>query len=162
GQDLSHLRDVARHLMAGEISEVIHWSDGVERITGSATANRVPWLVSVGLPTDIAYATVASQLGWSVLFSAGALIAAFAIAWVLSTQIVRPLRQLRNDASALAAGELSHRTAIATPDEVGELAETFNHMAASLEHRQEDAARAADELRRAKDTLSAVIDASPV
>jgi diguanylate cyclase (GGDEF)-like protein/PAS domain S-box-containing protein len=162
GQDLSRLRDVARHLMAGEISEVIHWSDGVERITGSATANRVPWLVSVGLPTDIAYATVASQLGWSVLFSAGALIAAFAIAWVLSARIVRPLRQLRNDASALAAGDLAHRTAIATPDEVGELAETFNHMAASLQHRHEDAARAAEEMRRAKDTLSAVIDASPV
>jgi len=35
-------------------------------------------------------------------------------------------------------------------------------MAASLEHRHEEAARSADELRRAKDTLGAVIDASPV
>jgi diguanylate cyclase (GGDEF)-like protein/PAS domain S-box-containing protein len=162
GQDLSHVGDVVRHLVAGEISEAVRWPDDIERLTGSTTANRAPWLVSVGLPTDVAYGAVASQLGWSVLFSGGALFAAFAIAWILSARIVRPLRQLRNDASALAAGELSHRTAVTTPDEVGELAETFNHMAASLEHRHEEAARSANELRRAKDTLGAVIDASPV
>ena len=46
--------------------------------------------------------------------------------------------------------------------EVGLLAASFNQMAAALEQREEDAGRAADDLKQAKDTLSAVIDASPV
>jgi diguanylate cyclase (GGDEF)-like protein/PAS domain S-box-containing protein len=86
------------------------------------------------------------------------------------------LRQLSEDASALAAGQLAHRTAVNTQDEVGALANTFNAMAASLEarHRELDLARevASAEAterarleqmeRQAKETLAAVIDASPV
>src|SRR5882757_1455683 len=46
GQDLSKDPSVARHLAAKEISEIVTWPDGVERITGSATTNYAPWLVS--------------------------------------------------------------------------------------------------------------------
>src|SRR6202022_282952 len=45
--------------------------------------------------------------------------------------------------------------AVHTNDEVGNLGNAVNRMAASLERRQ-------DELQQAKNTLSAVIDASPV
>ena len=75
---------------------------------------------------------------------------------------MRPLRQLGEDASALAAGDLSHRTRVQADGEVGLLAASFNQMAAALEQREEDASRAADDLKQAKDTLAAVIDASPV
>ncbi len=154
--------DVGGHLAGAETSGAMRWSDGVERTTGSSPAHQVRWIVSVGLPPGIAFAAVAPQLGWSLLLSVGALMAALAIAGVLSARIVQPLRQLRRDASVLAAGTLNHRTAVDTPDEVGALAATFNQMAASLERRHEEASRAADEIRQAKDTLSAVIDASPV
>jgi diguanylate cyclase (GGDEF)-like protein/PAS domain S-box-containing protein len=162
GRDVSGSTMVRRHLAAKEISEVTVWPDGVERITGSATAHIVPWQVSVGLPMDVASAAVAARLGWGALFILGTLVTAFAIAWMLSGRIVRPLRQLGRDASALAAGELSHRSAVHTRDEVGALADNFNRMAAALERRDDEVRSAADELRQAKDTLAAVIDASPV
>ena len=162
GLDLSKVDNVARHLGAKEMSEVIQWPDGVERITGSSTAHDAPWLVSVGLPTDIALAAVVWRLAWGALFTAATLLIAFLIAWMLSGHIVRPLRQLGKDASALAAGDLSHRTDVRTHDEVGLVAEAFNRMAASLEQRQAEADRAAEEVRQTKDTLAAVIDASPV
>jgi diguanylate cyclase (GGDEF)-like protein/PAS domain S-box-containing protein len=161
-RDISQSEQVMRHLAAKDISEVVVWPDGVERITGSATAYSAPWLVSVGLPTDIAFSAVMRRLGWAALFIAGTLLAAFTIAWMLSGRIVRPLRQLGRDASVLAAGELSHRSAVHTRDEVGALAENFNRMAEALERRQEEARAAAAEVRKAKDTLAAVIDASPV
>jgi diguanylate cyclase (GGDEF)-like protein/PAS domain S-box-containing protein len=101
-------------------------------------------------------------LVWSALFVTATLATAFAIAWMLSGRIVRPLRQLRRDAIALAAGDLNHRSVVRTDDEVGMLAGTFNQMAARLEQRQEKARRAADDLRQTKDTLATVIDASPV
>jgi diguanylate cyclase (GGDEF)-like protein/PAS domain S-box-containing protein len=162
GRDLGASEGVARQIAAKESSEVIAWPDGVERITGSATAHLVPWLVSVGLPTETAFAAVVSRLGWGALFILGALVTAFAIAWMLSGRIVRPLRQLGKDASELAAGELGHRSTVQTHDEVGTLADNFNRMAASLERRQDEARGAAEELRTAKNTLAAVIDASPV
>jgi len=162
GRDLSQSPSVARHLAAGEISEFAVWSDGVERITGSSTAHVVPWLVSVGLPKEVAFAAVASRLGWGALFTIGTLVTAFAIAWMLSGRIVRPLRRLGKDAAELAAGDLGHRSAVRTHDEVGLLADNFNGMAAALEQREDEARGAADELRKAKDTLAAVIDASPV
>jgi diguanylate cyclase (GGDEF)-like protein/PAS domain S-box-containing protein len=155
GRNLTDSEPVARHLAAKEANEVAVWSDNVERITGSSTAHRVPWLVSVGLPTDIAFAKIISRLSWSSLSIAAALLAAFVIAWTLSGHIVRPLRQLGIDASALATGVLSHRSTVRTQDEVGVLAEHFNCMAMSLERREE-------ELRKTKDTLAAVIDACPV
>jgi diguanylate cyclase (GGDEF)-like protein/PAS domain S-box-containing protein len=162
GRDLKNSEQVARHLALKEASEVYVWSDNVERITGSSTAHRVPWLVSVGLPSDIAFAGVAARLHLSALFSVAALVAVFAIAWMFSGRIVRPLQQLGKDASVLAAGGLSHRTAVRAPHEVGDLADAFNRMAVSLERRQEETRRATDDVRQAKDMLSAVIDASPV
>ena len=121
-----------------------------------------PWLVSVGLPTDIALAPVMQRLTLSGIFILMTLMVAFGIAWMLSGRIVRPLRQLRRDASAIASGVLSHRSAVHSQDEVGVLADAFNRMAISLDQRQDEASRAADDLRRANDTLATVIDASPV
>jgi diguanylate cyclase (GGDEF)-like protein/PAS domain S-box-containing protein len=162
GRDLSQFENVARHLTAREASEVTRWSDDVDRITGSSTAHLVPWLVSVGLPNNIALAAVASRLGWGALFSTTALIAAFTVAWTLSGRMIRPLQQLGKDASKLAAGELGHRSAIRSQDELGELATSFNLMAESLEQRHEEVKRASEELRQAKDALAALIENAPV
>ncbi|HEY6254998.1 MAG TPA: EAL domain-containing protein [Xanthobacteraceae bacterium] len=155
GSDISNVGHIKQSLAAKEAVGISVWSDHVERITGSSTAHKVPWLVSVGLPTEVAFAPLASRLRWGALVVGGALIAAFAIAWMLSGRIVRPLLQLGKDASALAGGSLSHRSTVSSADEVGKLADTFNRMANSLERRQ-------FEVQQSNDTLSAVIDASPV
>lgn len=152
------------------------WSNNVERITASAVVNRVPWRVSASLPTGVALANVMSRLLWGIIAGAAALVIAVALAWAFASQIIRPLRELSRDASALAGGDFAHRTALRGTDEVGALASNFNSMAASLEERHRDLvtartaaaaeaaerARFADMERQAKDTLAAVIDTSPV
>jgi diguanylate cyclase (GGDEF)-like protein/PAS domain S-box-containing protein len=177
---------VGRVLQKDEVAELeaaaqdarpaAHWPDHTERITGSAATTKVPWLVSVGLPTELVLANVVSRLAWGTVASLIALLVALALASAFSRRIISPLRELSEDASVLAAGELTHRTAVASQDEVGTLANAFNAMAASLEarHRELDQAReaASDEAierarleqleRQAKETLAAVIDASPV
>ena len=81
---------------------------------------------------------------------------------MLSGRIIRPLRQFERDAAILASGELSHRTSISAAGEFGKLADAFNRMASSLERRRDAGLEHANELRQAKNTLDAVIDASPV
>src|SRR5262249_10263178 len=111
GRDLHSFEHIARHIAAREMTEVISWSDGVERITGSATAFKVPWLVSVGLPVDYASATIVPRFWWGAGISLAGVMTAIVIAWILSGRIARPLRQLRKDAVRLAAGRLTPRTA---------------------------------------------------
>ena len=151
-------------IAAKEGSDISRWRrrDNMERINGFAMARRVPWLVTVGIPTDIAFAALANRLKWGAVMIGGTLALAFAIAWLLSGRIVRPLRRLGMDAAVLAGGDLSHRTSVHTRDEVGALAETFNHMAKALEVRRQKVRNARGEMRQAKDTLATVIDTSHV
>jgi diguanylate cyclase (GGDEF)-like protein/PAS domain S-box-containing protein len=155
---------LTQRMASREGSDISNWRhrDNVERVNGFATARAVPWLVTVGVPTNIAYAALASRLEWGALIIAGTLALAFAIAWLLSGRIVRPLRQLGKDAAVLAGGDLSHRTSVRTSDEVGGLADSFNQMAQALEVRRQRARSARREMRQAKETLATVIDTSQV
>ena len=164
GRDVSSWPHLAQHFAEKEGSDVSFWSqsDGVERMSAFTTVHRAPWLVVVGVPKNLAFATTAFRLATAATFLIGTLLIGFGIAWVLSGRLIRPLRQLGKDASLLASGELGHRSAVCSQDEVGTLAEDFNRMALALERRALEAHCAADEIRQAKDTLAAVIDASPV
>jgi signal transduction histidine kinase len=67
--------------------------------------------------------------------SAGGL--ALVIASLLAWGLVRPLHGLTAAAEGIARGDLSQRVPVASKDEVGELAETFNRMATALERAEE-------------------------
>jgi diguanylate cyclase (GGDEF)-like protein/PAS domain S-box-containing protein len=162
GRDLSNVPAFVRHLQEKEPSEVSTWSDGVPRFTGYSTAHRAPWLVRVGFPTEVASAGITTRFKRSLLFGLAAITIASTIAWMLSGRIIRPLRQLEQDAAMLTAGELSHRTTIEGPSELGRLGEAFNRMASSLERQRKAKIEHIDDLQRAKNTLDAVINASPV
>jgi diguanylate cyclase (GGDEF)-like protein/PAS domain S-box-containing protein len=155
GRNLTGSDDVVLGAAATNSSALVRWPDDVKRITASATGHRVPWVVSIGLPSAIGFGAMTSHLIWGGSFAGISLLACFVIAWMLSGRAVEPLRQLQRDALALANGDLTHRTTVKTDDEVGKLADAFNRMAESIEKRQ-------FELQESKNTLAAVIDASPV
>ena len=165
GRDLSRLRRGRPALSpARDLSEVVRWADGVERITGSARADQVPWMVSVGLPADAAFATVDVAAGRGFELHAW---------WRCCPPSASPgccpagscvrCGSSADDASALAAGDLSHRTQVAGQWRSRACSRRRStRWPPRSQQREEDASRAADDLKQAKDTLSAVIDASPV
>ena len=51
----------------------------------------------------------------------------------VSRLITRPLKELNHTALQIAAGDLSHRAVVKSGDEIGELGQSFNHMADRLE-----------------------------
>lgn len=75
----------------------------------------------------------------------------------LSTSLTRPLEQLRASALRLAGGDLSMRLPEERNDEIGELAQSFNHLArqvqAMLEEQRAFAANASHELRTPLTTI---------
>jgi len=97
---------------------------------------------------------------WQVgLIAAGV---ALVIGLVLTRQIARPVRALISGARHLTRGELSYRVKVKSNDEIGELAESFNTMASSLERgeqsRRQLTADIAHELRTPLTVIEGTVD----
>jgi signal transduction histidine kinase len=72
---------------------------------------------------------------WLAVFIAAGV--AVILGLVLTRRITRPLRALAAGARHIARGELGHRVEVSSKDEVGELAESFNAMARSLDENEQ-------------------------
>jgi two-component system OmpR family sensor kinase len=107
--------------------------DGVRRLSGFASAQRIPWVVVVGIPTDEAYGALWRELWRAValLMLAGAV--AGTVAWLLSRRLTRPIGRLAAAAAAYAGGDLGPRVDPAGPEELAALGNTLNRMAAALQ-----------------------------
>ena len=71
---------------------------------------------------------------WMSIILALALILSSIIMYYFSRRIlIKPLEEINNAAKRLSRGDVSKRVSIKSNDEIGELAESFNIMAASLE-----------------------------
>ena len=68
-----------------------------------------------------------------ILSVAFASVIALLLGAILFFEITAPLRQLNKAATGIAQGDLSQRVAIRSHDELGELSQTFNQMAESLD-----------------------------
>jgi signal transduction histidine kinase len=88
---------------------------------------------------------------------------ALVIGAILFFQITAPLRRLNKAASAIAQGDLSQRVPIRSHDELGQLSQTFNQMAESLDRnetqRQHLMADIAHELRTPITVIQANLEA---
>jgi two-component system sensor histidine kinase BaeS len=77
------------------------------------------------------------------LWIAGVIAAAVALVlgFLLTRQIIRPVRALTHGAREIAAGDLSHRVPAKGGGEIGELGRTFNRMATNLEQAEQSRRR---------------------
>ena len=75
------------------------------------------------------------------------------ILFYASNRIISPLAQLNNAVKYVAAGKGYKKVEIETNDEVGEMAESFNHMVDSLETRDEKALESNEELHQLNESL---------
>lgn len=89
------------------------------------------------LDTNLSLATADVQLAESScrmkIYTAGALFLIAVMSWFLVWQIVdRPVNSLRRGTEHLAAGDLGYQIPVASNDEIGELARSFNDMSSQL------------------------------
>jgi signal transduction histidine kinase len=157
------------------ISDTTGELDG-QNLTTAQLANGVPVMVNGSLvgtifvtPNDIAgTTTLASQflssVNQSIILSVAiASVIALLLGAILFFEITAPLRQLNKAASAIAQGDLSQRVPIRSHDELGELSQTFNQMAESLDRnetqRQHLMADIAHELRTPITVIQANLEA---
>jgi len=83
------------------------------------------------------------------LIAAGALLVSV-VMLIIAQLTLRPIRELREGARRVAAGDYAERVKVQSSDEIGQLAEEFNRMAASLEERDKALADKQQELLQAE------------
>ncbi len=114
-------------------------------------------VVQLARPLSASDATV-QQRWWALAGGVGVLaLLAFGAALTLAASLTRPLAQLRTSALRLAAGDLDQRLPTGGPDEIGQVAAAFNHMAAQVQTMVEEqrafAGNASHELRTPLTTI---------
>ncbi|MEE8046965.1 MAG: EAL domain-containing protein [Dehalococcoidia bacterium] len=111
--------------------------------------------VFLSIPEEIAFADVNRIILITNLSLGGFLILALGIAvFGLETAVIRPLRQLIGAANQLSTGDLSSRTGLRHgPDEMGQLANSFDGMASALEQRELEITRVESRLSTMMDNI---------
>ncbi|MCA1458945.1 HAMP domain-containing protein [Bradyrhizobium sp. BRP22] len=139
GKDLSKLPQVAAVLSPG----------GKQLATGKnavgdavlTTSRAVPtlgWSVFFEQPTAQALAPIRDQLIRIALLIALGLVVAIIAGTVLARRMLVPITALRAGAHRLGDGDFGHRIDVKTADELEELAQQFNSMAAQLQETYTD------------------------
>lgn len=102
-------------------------------LSAYAAVPGLDWLVFVDLPRDEAYAPIYVSVKRSGALLLAALALALTVGVFLARRMIVPIRALNDGAARIGGGDLTQRIAIDTRDELQELGEQFNKMAARLE-----------------------------
>ncbi|RMF28638.1 MAG: GAF domain-containing protein [Chloroflexi bacterium] len=106
------------------------------------------WAVVVEVPTREAFAGLRRMVYLLVGTLVAAALLAGGLGLLLPRRIIRPLRLLQEGAAAVGAGQLEHVIRVRTNDELEELAEAFNTMAARLRESRAQLERWGQELEQ--------------
>jgi signal transduction histidine kinase len=136
GTDMSRLAQVAAALKPqGQNAGTVDARNraGMSVMSAHAAIPALGWLVFVEVPTmEAQQPVIDTGLRALALLVLGLLIAGGAGA-LMARRLVVPIRALQQGAERIGGGELHHRLAIRTGDELEALAEQFNRSAAALE-----------------------------
>jgi C4-dicarboxylate-specific signal transduction histidine kinase len=128
--------------------------DGVERFSADATAARVPWAVSVGVPLSIVPARLAPLWQRNITIAIAALLGSVVMLLWISRIVSRHLDSLRQAVQRIADGDLSPPVVSPVPNlELSQLQDAFTGMAANLRSTRSALDRQMEQERRMNETL---------
>ena len=107
----------------------------------SVHAANVGWTVIAQQPVLEAFESIRASLWRSLILLAIGTIFAAALAYWLASRMWGPIRQLEDGVERIGMGQLDHRIAIESRDELGQLAIRFNQMAEELAASQQKSER---------------------
>jgi C4-dicarboxylate-specific signal transduction histidine kinase len=128
--------------------------DSVERVYANMVFAPGPWLVSVGIPTDVAYRRVSPIVVRYVAISIGVAVFTLSLQFVLLGSYTRAFDRALRFASRVADGHLEPPTPIKMPSrEMEQLQSSFIDMLSKLRQAQQAVAAQVVEERRMREEL---------
>ncbi len=145
--DVSDVEIVKKFLESGQRASAtepfrLETKNGVQQMLGTYTrVQDSEWGVIVQVDVDKAYYTANRIKTQSIVLVTLVTILALFFGTLVAGQISKPIRELARGARRLAGGEYSTRVSVRSNNEVGILAEAFNHMGEEIQ-------KAIDEIRK--------------
>lgn len=138
--DVPALANLENHSARPEVQEARQSGEGTSiRYSASAgdeelyAATRAPLGFTRVSMSTASHNVIVRDIQGDVLSAALlAAIAALGLAMIFARSVTRPILELRDDARAIAAGDLDRRPSLSAPAEVGELASAFHRLAEQL------------------------------
>ena len=120
-------------IAVGNGSSVVTAGDeGKAVVAASVRAANVGWTVIAQQPISEAFASIRSMLWRSLALILIGILFAAALAYSLAHRMSGPIRQLEEGVQRIGAGQFDHRIKMSSADELEQLANRFNEMAAEL------------------------------
>ena len=137
GRSLANVAPVRRFLQKplpsdSEPGEEVPGLSGAPVLSTYAPVSGVRWAVILEEPVDEALADLRKMRRFAWLLLAVGLAVGAAMIVVVSDEITKPIRELHRGVEVIGSGNLDHRVEVKTGDEIEQLAEGFNRMAAEL------------------------------
>jgi putative nucleotidyltransferase with HDIG domain len=171
GLDLRDVPIVAKFLAWGGKAQATETSGftlrrGPQMITMLGTYSPIQysgWAIIVQRKLSDAYAAVTQMRHQTFLWGVVVVLLSLLVGIVSAKSITSPLDQLTRTARSIAQRDFSQRADVRSRTEIGELAQTFNHMAEDIQHYIGDLQRASEENRQlfmdSIEMIAAAVDA---
>ena len=104
-------------------------------LASAAPITGLGWAAVVMRPAELAFAPALRVRSYIIYWAAAALVITLILGALLSRQLTGPVAELRRFAAALQEGRYDEKAAVESGDELGELAQAFNHMAGEVKRR---------------------------
>jgi len=155
GQDMTNLEIVRNFVEQGGRARFVATKEftigegkrPVKMLGTYSPVTSLEWAVVTQKPQYEAYRGIYEMQHTARLLALLAVLLSIGISIFAAKRITNPLEILTETSRAIARGDFSRRVQLASRTEIGELAQTFNHMSEELEHFVEDLKRAAEENR---------------
>jgi signal transduction histidine kinase len=130
-------QDIIQAVAANKRAHKIYVNrEGSEMIAAYAPMSNLKWGVVIQQPTSEAFASARKMRLQILLLIFSSSVVAALLAFFYTRQIVKPVQHLVSGIDRIATGELRQRIQLVGKDEIGQLAERFNTMAARLQEIQ--------------------------
>ncbi len=138
-------------------SEILRGINGDLVVTNHVNFGYPDWAIIIELPVFEAYNNAIRVIKLSGLITILGIILVIIASVYLSKRITEPIIKLKNAANEISRGRLDTRISVASQNEIGELAENFNQMAAQLhsytQHLENIVAERTSELKKEKENV---------
>lgn len=128
------LANIGKRMVARERGVEIYTYKGAEKSAAFAPINTTGWSVAFSVPTAELLLALSGLVRNLEIAAVVTLVLGLIVAWVIPSQMIRPLRRIQEQLTQIAHGgaDLTQEVKISARDEIGQLADAFNGFLRSM------------------------------
>lgn len=141
--------------LTGKTGAVAYEFGGMKKLAGYSNVPIAGWVVLATQPLEEAMTGASKVRNTGIGFTVIAILLAILAGLFIAAALTKPLRQLVDATRRLAEGDLTVKVTVATKDEMGQLADSFNSMVNNLRNLIRGVLDSAEQVAASAEELSA-------